>query len=114
MNSTSAGSAAEQAVAEYLQSQGYKIIEMNWKTSFAEIDIVTEKCGILYFVEVKYRHSNIAGDGFDYITSKKLHHMKRAAEAWVLAHKWANSYELMAAAVTKNDQSFEIELRDII
>lgn len=112
-NTTQAGNQAEQAVAEELSRQGYEIIELNWKTPYAEIDIVASKQKTIYFVEVKYRGSKSAGDGFDYITLKKLQHMQRAAEAWVLTNSWNGPYELLGAAVLPLNNDYEIEIIEI-
>ena len=111
MNTVDIGNEAETAVAKKLTNEGYRIITQNWKTKFAEIDIVAEKAKVLYFVEVKFRKTDIAGDGFDYITQNKLHHMQRAAEAYVLSIDWMNGYELMAAAVTIVGNQFKIDIR---
>lgn len=113
MNTTSTGSFAENAVARQLAGLGYRIIGQNWKTKFAEIDVVAEKDKILYFVEVKYRKTDLAGDGFDYITSQKLHRMQRAAEAYVLTKGWAGEYQLLAASVTGDLSSLEVDIREI-
>ncbi|MFZ1323617.1 MAG: YraN family protein [Candidatus Saccharimonadales bacterium] len=113
MSTTASGSAAEQAVAARLAALGYQVLELNWKTKFAEIDIVAAKGKVMYFVEVKYRSSDSAGDGFDYITPAKLHHMQRAAAAWVNNKQWNGSYELKAAAVTDGQDGYEIDIRDV-
>lgn len=112
MNTVSAGRSAEQAVAARLASQGYKVLELNWKTKFAEIDIVAQKAKTMYFVEVKYRRNTYAGDGFDYITHEKLHHMQRAAEAWVKSYGWQGEYALLAASVLGNEP-YHIDIREV-
>ena len=104
---------AENAVAEELIRRGYKVIELNWKTKFAEIDVVAEKDKTLCFVEVKYRKTLTAGDGFDYITPTKLHHMQRAAEAYVLSRDWSGEYILMGASVTGDVGHLQIEIIEI-
>jgi ribonuclease HII len=103
MSTTSTGNQAEAAVAEYLRTQGYMIIEQNWKTKRCEIDVVAQKNDTVYFVEVKYRKSNYQGDGLAYITDKKLGQMSFAAELWVSSHSWQGGYELLGAAVTGKD-----------
>jgi putative endonuclease len=112
VSSVKIGNQAELAVAEELINRGYEILELNWRTKFAEIDILAKKDKTIYFVEVKYRHTESAGDGFDYITKQKLQHMKRAAEAWVLANNWHGEYQLLAAAVGNEYKSLDI--REII
>ncbi len=49
------GTFGEDKACKYLKKQGYKILERNFKTSFAEIDIIAEKDGVYVFVEVKTR-----------------------------------------------------------
>ncbi len=90
------GHIAEQHAAAHLKRLGYKIVEINWKTRYCEIDIVAEKSGCIYFVEVKYRQSAAQGLGFDYITPKKLDQMTFAALLWVQAHNRSKEYCLAA------------------
>ena len=114
MNTTESGQEAEAAVAEQLATEGYKIIELNWKTPYAEIDVVAQKDKVMYFVEVKYRRSLAAGDGFDYITRDKLRHMTRAAESWVNQNNWNGEYELLAAAVIGSAGQYDMDIRPLV
>lgn len=101
------GSEAENQVANYLKSQGFKIVEQNWKTKWCEIDIVAKKDGCLYFVEVKYRATADYGSGFDYITAAKLKKMDLAARSWVEINNWQSEYTLSAAEVAGPDFTVE-------
>lgn len=101
--STQTGRQAEDAAAEYLQIQRYKILDQNWRTRWCEIDIVAQKKKVVYFVEVKYRHSEKWGSGLEYITPKKLEQMAFAAEFWVSSNKWGGDYCLSAIEVTGSD-----------
>lgn len=111
MQTTQIGNRGEQLAAEALVRQGYEIIDRNWKTRWAEIDIIAKKHDVLYFIEVKFRQSSRNGDGFDYITDKKLLHMHRAAELWVVSRDWQGEYVLLAAAVS--GQGDTVEIREI-
>lgn len=102
MSSTSTGKYAENMVADYLKSQGYKILSQNWKNRWCEIDIIALKKKVIYFVEVKYRKSSNWGDGLDAITPKKQQQMSFAAEMWVHENKWRGDYSLAAASVAGN------------
>ena len=106
MTNYAAGHAAEKRAAEHLQSLGYKIREINWKTKWCEIDIVAEKDGAVYFVEVKYRRNTNQGHGLDYITPKKLRQMAFAAESWVHMNKWGGDYQLAALGI--DNKHFEL------
>lgn len=104
------GHDAEKQAAEYLKQQGFKILELNWKTKYCEIDIVAQKKKIIYFVEVKYRKSDFHGTGLDYITPKKLNQMRFAAEFWVSANNWNGDYRLAAIAVDNDEVTFLEEI----
>src|SRR3990167_9135779 len=90
------GHNAEKYAADYLKGLGYEIIQLNWKTKYCEIDIVSKKNNTIVFVEVKYRVTDEQGTGFDYITPKKLRQMARAAEMWVSDNCWEDDYMLAA------------------
>jgi uncharacterized protein (TIGR00252 family) len=98
--STAIGRRAETAASEYLAGCGYIIIDQNWRTRWCEIDIIAQKGGCIYFVEVKYRKSDAWGDGLEYITPKKLQQMICAASLWASKHRWVGDYKLSAIAVT--------------
>lgn len=90
--STETGKQAEAAAAAHLAALGYEVCTQNWRTRWCEIDIVAQKDGIVYFVEVKYRRSAQWGTGLDYITPKKLRQMHFAAEFWIAQHYWPGDY----------------------
>lgn len=78
MDNLSLGKLGERIAASYLAKQGYKIIEMNFKKRWGEIDIVAQEKDILVFVEVKTR---IEGDRIspkDSMTFKKINSLKRS------------------------------------
>jgi len=55
------GSQGEQAAADFLQQQGYRICARNFRVPVGEIDIIARQGEVLAFVEVKTRHSNRYG-----------------------------------------------------
>lgn len=99
MTTKETGNMGETTAAAYLRSNGYEVLERNFKTPRCEIDIIARKGRCLYFVEVKYRQSERQGSGFDYITSRKLEHMQRAAELWLQTHQWKGEVTLSAVEV---------------
>lgn len=101
------GNEAEEAVANYLKRQGYKVVDRNWRTKWCEIDIVAKKDNCIYFVEVKYRGSSDQGSGYDYITRQKLRKMDLAARSWVEIKRWPGEFTLSAADVSGPD--YEVE-----
>lgn len=55
------GRAGEAMAADFLKQQGYRILEMNYRCSIGEIDMVAREKGDLVFVEVKTRKSGAMG-----------------------------------------------------
>lgn len=49
------GNIGEAAAAKYLKKQGFRILERNFSTDNAEIDIIAKKDNLIAFVEVKTR-----------------------------------------------------------
>ncbi|HSW85690.1 MAG TPA: YraN family protein [Candidatus Saccharimonadales bacterium] len=105
MTTVSTGHQAETAAKVYLEMRGFHIIEQNWRKPRYEIDIIAQKHGVIYFVEVKYRFGNQQGGGFEAITSSKLQHMRNAAWAWVDEQKWHGEYVLSAIELAGPDFS---------
>lgn len=77
------GDSSEGVAAKYLESQGFEVVERNWRKSQCEIDIVAVRGGLLYFVEVKHRSSDLQGGGMAAITPKKLQQMKFASQVYL-------------------------------
>jgi putative endonuclease len=81
------GKRGEDLACAYLQRHGYRILQRNFKARYGEIDIVSEKDGILVFVEVKTRTSDIFGTPEESITPKKLQEVIKAAMYYKQLHR---------------------------
>lgn len=101
------GDESEEVAAEYLQDEGYKILERNWKTRVCEIDIVAEKGGTFYFVEVKHRKTDHQGGGLAAITKKKFEQMKFAAKVYAHYIKQDDA-DMRLAVITTQGEDFTI------
>jgi ribonuclease HII len=93
------GDAGEQKIAKYLESLGHKIIARNYKTKLYEIDIISEKTGVIYFTEVKTRKNAKYGTPKEMVTKKKLEQMTFAANAFMSSKKLSNSFKLAVGTV---------------
>ena len=87
MNNLAFGKQGEEKASEFLQKNGYKILERNFKTKFGEIDIITKHKGEIVFVEVKTRSSDNFGFPEESVRKKKLSHLKRCATYYILKNK---------------------------
>ncbi len=70
-NQNRIGQKGESIACDYLLSQGYSILENNWRFSKAEIDIIAMKDGVLVFVEVKTKSYTYFGRPEESVTPLK-------------------------------------------
>jgi putative endonuclease len=80
------GKTGESLASSYLQRQGYRIIQRNFKARYGEIDIICVKEETLVFVEVKTRIGHAFGTPEEAVTPKKLREVIKTAEYYKLAH----------------------------
>jgi putative endonuclease len=81
------GNIGERAARVYLESIGYKIIDMNYSTKFGEIDIVAYDGTILAFIEVKSRRSTRYGSPGEAVDRNKQKKLIRTALAYIAKNK---------------------------
>jgi putative endonuclease len=86
MSNKTLGDFGEEVAADRLRAKGYRILERNWRTSTGEIDLVAVHDGVVVFIEVKTRTSDIFGSPEEAITHKKKEMMVSAAQ-WYLEEK---------------------------
>ncbi|MBI5152850.1 MAG: YraN family protein [Parcubacteria group bacterium] len=79
------GEIGEGIACDFLKAKGYKIIEINFKRRYGEIDIVTKLNNIFVFVEVKTSASSVMPEW--QITPHKLKKFKRIIEGYFLEKK---------------------------
>lgn len=84
MNKTIIGKTGEDLAAKFLQKQGYKILERNFRIRGGEIDIIALHKNTLIYVEVKTRTSQKFGLPEESINYYKVNFLKRAASFYRL------------------------------
>ena len=94
------GNAGEQAAADWLTADGHEIIARNWRTRYCEIDIVSMKDDVLWFIEVKYRKNDDFGGGLGAITAKKQRQMRFAAEIFIAKNAQYENYSMRIMAIS--------------
>jgi len=94
--------------ARYLKKMGYRVLQTNVRLAGCEIDIVAKQGKEIVFVEVKTRQSNVAGYPEDSVTPQKVHHIERAALAWLLENG-EQPWRVDVIAVTMGGESEEIK-----
>jgi putative endonuclease len=78
------GLKGEKLAIEYLEKNGYLIIERNYRYRKAEVDIIARKDTTLVVVEVKTRSSNYFGNPQDFVNPKKIKLLVSAIDNYVV------------------------------
>lgn len=91
MNKREIGTFYEQKVGAYLEKQGYKILEYNFRCRTGEIDIVAKDGRYLVFVEVKYRRSEERGNPLEAVNRKKQCVISKTAAYYCLTHGYGDT-----------------------
>ena len=106
------GKIGEDLAREYLEKEGFKIIEQNYKTKYAEIDLVAEKPSgflkqsTLVFVEVRTKVGEQWGSPEDTINKAKLWKVLQNAKSYSAFSKWDGPARIDAVCIVlKNDFS---------
>lgn len=79
MDKLEKGRAGETLAAEYMQAQGYRIVEKNWHYRHLEIDVIAENDDFIVFIEVKTRKTDRYGQPEEFVTRQKQKNIIEAA-----------------------------------
>ena len=102
------GKIGEGLAKKFLEKQGYKIIEQNYKTKYAEIDLVASKKKELIFVEVRTKKGENFGRPEETINKKKIRKLWGNAMAYASIKKWKGPLRIDAICIVlKPDYSIE-------
>ncbi len=96
------GKLGEELAADFLQKNGYDIIETNFVFQKAEIDIIAQKGNILAVVEVKTRSSVDFGSPQDFVNPKKIKLLVKAIDDYVISNNLDLDIRFDIVAVTSS------------
>jgi putative endonuclease len=82
------GKIGEDLAKKFLEKQGYKIIEQNYRTKYAEIDLVAQNKKCLVFVEVRTKIGENFGTPEETINKAKLRKVLWNAKTYSAFKKW--------------------------
>jgi putative endonuclease len=103
------GKLGEELAVEFLQKNGYEILETNWTFQKAEVDIIAKKENILAIVEVKTRSSLDFGLPQDFVKPKKIQLLVKAINEYVISNDLDIEVRFDIIAVHKEGKSLVIE-----
>lgn len=86
MKTSRQGQIAESEACEFLQKQGLKLVEKNYRCRTGEIDLIMQDNEALVFVEVRYRANSDYGSALDSVDQHKIKKLISAASHYVSKH----------------------------
>jgi len=102
------GRYGEGLAKEYLRKKGYTILKQNYRTKYAEIDLVAREKDVLVIVEVRTKIGEQFGTPEETLDNKKLQKVRRNAQVYATQVKWDKIYRIDAVCIVlKEDQSLE-------
>lgn len=104
------GKKGEDLAVNFLQNNGFEILETNWRFRKLEVDIIAKEKNILVFVEVKTRSTNFFGQPEEFVDPAKEKHLAKAAAEYMalINHDWAIRFDVVAV-VLKNNNDWDLK-----
>lgn len=99
-NNREKGSRYETMAALYLQKQGYRVLEKNYRRKTGEIDLIALDGNCLVFVEVKYRKNNKKGEPKEAVTIQKQKRIWQTAQYYMVEKKLTENYPCRFDVIT--------------
>jgi len=80
------GTWGEEQAARYLRTQGYEIVERNWRCAAGELDLIAWEKEQLVFVEVRTRRGRTYGTPEESVTQAKQAKLIELAQTYIQEH----------------------------
>ena len=104
------GHKGEDIAADYLQQEGYCILERNWMNNGRkELDIVATKDDVIVFVEVKTRRQGSVTSPIDAVDARKQHRICLAADSFLKAFRVDLPCRFDVVCIIYNDKASRVE-----
>ena len=111
INKRQIGADKEAFVCEWLEKNGYRILERNFRCRIGEIDIVAREGGYLVFIEVKYRSHNVNGLPEEAVDWRKQRVISRVALYYLRRFGYGESTPVRFDVVALfGEQDFSVSL----
>ncbi len=77
------GAEGETVAAEWYESNGYEVVERNWRRREGEIDLIVRRGRTVVFAEVKTRTTDRFGTGAEAVLVAKQRRIRQLARRWL-------------------------------
>ena len=103
------GKQGEELAVDFLQQNGYEILETNWIFQKAEIDIIAQKGTVLAVVEVKTRSSIEFGLPQEFVKRKKIQLLVKAVNEYVISNELDVEVRFDIIAIYKEGNEYKLD-----
>lgn len=104
------GHKGEDMAAEYLQQEGYCILNRNWTNKgHKEIDIIAVKDDVVVFVEVKTRRQGSITTPLSAVDGRKQHRICLAADSYLKSYRIDFPYRFDIICIVYNEKASRID-----
>ncbi|KHJ37632.1 hypothetical protein PBAC_22250 [Pedobacter glucosidilyticus] len=105
------GKNGEQIAKDFLEQQGFEILDENWCFGKAEVDLIAFKHKTIIFIEVKTRSGSAFGQPEDFVDVKKQRLLTDAAEEYVylMNHQGEIRFDIISILFDKNLEKYTLK-----
>jgi putative endonuclease len=110
MRHNETGQIGEELAKKYLEKNGYKIIEKDFKTKLVEVDLIGIKNNELIIFEVRTKRGEMFGSPEETLSDKKLKKLLLGARIVAAAKRWSGHMRIDAVCLVlkENNQALRI------
>ena len=103
------GKLGEELAVDFLEKNGYEILDTNWTFQKAEVDIIALKNDVLAVIEVKTRSSLDYGLPQDFVKPKKIQLLVKAINEYVTQNDLDVDVRFDIIAIHKEENNFNLD-----
>lgn len=104
------GKLAESRACEFLQEKGFKLLELNYRCPFGEVDLIMRDREEIVFVEVRSRKRIDYGNALESINKRKMHKLIKTATHFLQRKNWLHKVHSRFDVVALHPVTGKIQL----
>jgi putative endonuclease len=102
------GTRAEKRALAHYRLHGYRVLATNLWIAGYELDLVLRRGRTIVFCEVKSKSGAEMGDPLEMVTPEKVRRLRRAAEAWLVAHPQPREFDVRFDVAAERTGKLEV------
>jgi putative endonuclease len=103
------GRLAEDRALAFLEREGLRLIERNYRSRFGEIDLIMDDGAMLVFVEVRFRRSSRFGGALESVDRRKQAKLLSTASCFLNERRLDRPARFDVAALAPNGSGLAIQ-----